>query len=92
MTKKLTKRINDEAATRDYLQEAIAGLEQSARIVDVTRDEDCRESQIYRERFFSTVQKIGNALTACIEAQAALETFRAVFGDDGLAVEEAVQA
>ena len=91
MTKKITKQLKDEAKTRDALAEAIDGLMANARLVDVTREDDCRESQIYRERFFSTVQKIGNALNACIEARAALETFRAIFGDDGLAVEEAAQ-
>ena len=91
MTKKITKQLKNEAATRDALAEAIDGLMANARLVDVTREDDCRESQIYRERFFSTVQKICNALNACIEARAALETFRAIFGDDGLAVEEAAQ-
>lgn len=89
MTKKITKQLKDEAATQDALAEAIYALMASARLVDVTREDDCRESQIYRERFFSTVQKISLALTACIEARAALETFRAIFGDDGLAVEAA---
>lgn len=91
MSKLISKKFKDEGATKSALADAIAGLSVSARLVDVVHDEDCRESQIYRERFFYTVQRVGNALTACIEAQAALASFRAIFGDDGLAVEEAAQ-
>ena len=91
MSKLTSKKFKDENATKSALADAIAGLSVSARLVDVVRDEDCRESQIYRERFFYTVQRVSNALAACIEAQAALASFRAIFGDDGLAVEEAAQ-
>lgn len=91
MTKKITKQLKDEAATRDALAEAIDGLIQNACLIDVIREDDCSESHIYREQFSNIVRKISDALNACIEARAALETFRAIFGDDGLAVEEAAQ-
>ena len=90
MAKMPTKQFKDEAEVNDALAEAIIGLEHNARLVDVARD-DCMESHIYKEMFSNTVRKVGDALRACHEAKAALASFRAIFGDDGLTVGEAAQ-
>ena len=88
MSKLTSKKFKDESAVKNALAEAISGLESNARLVDIARD-DFVESHIYKEMFANTVRKIGDALRTCIEAQAAIASLRAIFGDDGLAVEEA---
>ena len=79
-------------ATLKALAEAVRAIESACKGVDVIVERDRCSSQIQRERFFSTVQKLGNALTSCIEADATLRSYIAIFGPFDLAFEDQEEA
>ncbi len=70
------------------LAAAVESLNTACAAIDVAKERDRCESQIMRERFFAVVQKIGNALTGCIEAEATLRSYISIFGPYELALDE----
>ena len=75
-------------AVKRALSGAIGGLEAACRLTDIAPTSKGMETQVERERFFALVQRITNALSACIEAQATLGSYLAVFGDENLSTGE----
>ena len=76
------------AAVKRAHSGAIGGLEAACRLTDIAPTAKVMETQIERERFFSLVQHITNAVSACIEAQATLDSYIAVFGDANLSTDD----
>lgn len=65
-----------------------AALEDACRAVDVPKGSMLDDSVIMSARFRDTVNRLSSAIAALIEAEVALRSFVAIFGADGLALDE----
>lgn len=81
-------RTGGKAALFRAIRQSRAGMEAACRAVDIPRAALCEESMIAAARFREVTNRVGQALQACLDAEVALRSFVAVFGDELLAIDE----